>query len=93
MNKYEMLYIIDNNVSDEVKDKVMSKIKNVIEASGGNILDENKWGTTKFAYEINHQREGYYVLLNFESDPTLPEELTRQIRNMNETYRCMIIKK
>lgn len=93
MNTYEMLYIINNSISDEEKEAVMAKLKGVVEASGGKVLSEDKIGTQKFAYLINRQREGYYVLLNFEADSSLPEELNRQIRNMNETYRCMIIKK
>lgn len=93
MNKYEMLYIINNTISEEEKETVMSKVKSIIEVSGGKILSEEKIGTQKLAYLINRQREGYYVLLNFEAASSIPEELNRQIRNMNETYRCMIIKK
>lgn len=93
MNKYEMLYIINNTISEEEKETVMSKVKSIIEVSDGKILSEEKIGTQKLAYLINRQREGYYVLLNFEAASSIPEELNRQIRNMNETYRCMIIKK
>lgn len=93
MNTYEMLYIINNSISDEEKENVMSKLKGVVETSGGKILSEEKLGAQKLAYLINRQREGYYVLLNFEADSSIPEELNRQVRNMNETYRCMIIKK
>lgn len=93
MNKYEILYIIDNRLSDEEKQNVIDRVNNIVTSNDGNILSEEKWGTKKFAYLINDQKEGYYVLMNFEGPVTLPEEINRQVRNMSETYRCMILKK
>ena len=93
MNKYEMLYIIDNDVQDEQKEVVINRLSDVVTNAGGVVENIDKWGTRKYAYPINYKNEGYYVLMNFESDPTVPGELDRQIRIMDETVRAMILKK
>ena len=64
--KYEMLYIIDKDLTDEAKEVVVDKVKKIIESKNGNILTLDKWGMKKFAYPINYKNEGYYVLVNFE---------------------------
>ena len=93
MNKYEMLYIIDNDAAEEVKEEIVNKLADIVTNAGGVVENIDKWGTRKYAYPINYKNEGYYVLMNFEADPTIPQELDRQIRIIDEAVRCMILKK
>ena len=93
MNKYEMLYIIDNEVSDEKKEEMIQKMSDIVTNAGGEVENIDKWGTRKYAYPINYKNEGYYVLMNFVANPTVPQELDRQIRINDETVRCMILNK
>ena len=93
MNKYEMLYIIDNDAAEEVKEEIVNKLADIVTNDGGVVENIDKWGTRKYAYPINYKNEGYYVLMNFEADPTIPQELDRQIRIIDEAVRCMILKK
>ena len=62
MNKYEMLYIIQNDVDDEVKNKIVEKYSKLVESLNGTVESVDKWGTKKYAYKINFKSEGYYVL-------------------------------
>lgn len=93
MNKYEMLYIIENEASEEKKQAVIDKLSDIVTTSGGTVESIDKWGTRKYAYPIDYKTEGYYVLMNFEADATIPAELDRQIRINDDTVRCMILKK
>ena len=94
MSKYEVLYIIDNDVADEKKTEIVSKLSALIEANGGNVIAVDKWGTRKFAYRINvngtYKHEGYYVLMSFESDGAFVAELERQMRNNESIIRELV---
>jgi len=93
MNKYEMLYIVKNDISDEAKQEVVDKMAEVITSNGGEIEGTDKWGTRKLAYPIDYKSEGYYVLVNFSAPANVPDELKRFIRITDELVRSMIIKK
>ncbi len=93
MNSYELLYIIANDISDEAKEAVIAKISAVVTDNGGTIDDVDKWGTRKLAYPINYKTEGYYVLVNFTSPATLPDEVERVMRITDSIVRFMIVKK
>ena len=84
MNSYELLYIIDNEISDEAKEAVVAKISAVITDNGG---------TRKLAYPINYKTEGYYVLVNFTAQATLPSELERVMRITDSVVRFLVVKK
>lgn len=93
MNKYEVLYIIDNSCSEEARLNVIGKLEGIVTANGGTVENIDKWGVRRFAYPINFKTEGYYVLMNFEANAEVPALIERQVRIMDETYRCMVLKK
>ena len=90
MNKYEMLYIIANDLTDEAKEAVVAKFEKLVTENGGNVEKIDKWGTKKFAYPIDYKAEGYYVLMTYNAEPTLNKELVRVAGISDEVIRQMI---
>lgn len=93
MNKYELLLIIENELTDDKKEAVIEKISSAVTAAQGTVDSVDKWGTKKYAYPINFKNEGYYVLVNFTAPASVPAEIDRLVNIMDETVRCMIIRK
>ena len=93
MNSYELLYIVKADMEEEARAALISRFSDLIVAAGGEITESDEWGKKKFAYPINYVNEGYYVLVNFKSQPTLIAELERNFRITEETVRSMIGKK
>ena len=93
MNKYECLYAIVPELNEEETKSVIEKFNGVITANGGMIENVDEWGKRKLAYLINKEAEGYYVLINFESNAEFPAELDRIYKITDGVLRSMIIKK
>ncbi len=93
MNNYELLYIINNDLADEAKEALIAKLNGVVTENGGSVESVEKWGTKKLAYPINFKNEGYYVLVNFTAEATLPSELERIMRISDSVERFMVVKK
>lgn len=93
MNSYELLYIVKADMEEEARAALISRFSDLIVAAGGEITESDEWGKKKFAYPINYVNEGYYVLVNFKSQPTLIAELERNFRITEDTIRFMIVKK
>ena len=93
MNKYEVLYILSSKLDDAAKEAAIQKFSNIVTSAGGVIDKLDKWGTRKFAYPINFQNDGYYVLMNFTASESVPAELKRQMRISDEVVRSMLLKK
>ncbi len=92
MNKYEILYIIRCDIDDDQKQKVVEKYEALAQQLG-TLETLDKWGMKKFAYEINKQSEGYYVLMNVACDAAAQAEIDRQMGIDDNVVRKMIIKK
>ena len=93
MNNYELLYIIDNDLSEEAKEALVAKLNAVVTDNGGSVESVDKWGTKKLAYPINFKNEGYYVLVNFNAPANLPSELERVMRITDGVVRFMVVAK
>lgn len=77
MAKYEMLYLLNNELSDEAKEAEIAKYEDVVKSMGGAVVSTDKWGTKKTAYPINYKTEAYYVLMTFEAEANVVSELER----------------
>lgn len=88
--KYETVFIVDPRLDEEATAAVVEKFKALI-AGEGTIGEVEEWGKRRLAYPINDQAEGYYVLINFESEPALPAELDRVYKITDGIMRSLII--
>jgi small subunit ribosomal protein S6 len=90
-NSYETLFIIDASLSEEAIKGLVDKFTALI-AEHGKISDVNEWGKRRLAYPINDKEEGYYVLVNFESEGNLPAELERIFGITDGIMRSIVIR-
>lgn len=93
MTKYEMLYILDNSLTDEVKESIVKKFEDLVKSNGGNVEKIDRWGVKKLQYPINYKSEGYYVLMTFEAERTLVVEMKRVAGITDGIIRRLITKR
>ncbi len=91
MRAYELMVIIDAELDDEVIDATVKRIADLVGQRGGTIKREDRWGRRRFAYEINHKLEGYYVLFEFVGGSEL-DQLERALRLADETVRHKVVR-
>lgn len=91
MNKYESVVIINPNVDEEGIKKLVQKFTDLINTDG-KVEKVDEIGKKKLAYEVKKNKEGYYVVFYFESNPNLISELERNYRITDEVIKFMSVK-
>ncbi len=89
MTNYEVLFIIDPALEDEKKEATIEAVKEII-AADGEVGNVDVWGMKKLAYPIQKKSEGYYVVIEFQGNPSLPKELDRRLRISDNVMRHLI---
>lgn len=92
MRKYEVTFIIDSALEDEKKDATVETVQSII-AADGEVEKVDVWGLKKLAYPIDKKEEGYYAVIEFQGNPTLPKELDRRLKISDNVIRHIIINK
>ena len=93
MNKYELALVVSAKMEDEERAAVVEKAKSYITRYNGTISEVVEWGKKKLAYEIRHQREGFYYFIQFEADANCPAEVERHLRIMDNVLRYLVVRK
>ena len=92
LRQYELIYIIQPEASDEEKDRVSTRIKDVIERFDGSIVTIEEWGKRKLAYEIRRYTKGvyyYYILVGM---PGVTQEIERNLKMFDACIRYLTVR-
>ena len=91
MNKYELAVVVNGKLEDGEKNAVVDKAKALITRFGGEITSADDWGKKKYAYDVKKTKEGYYVFIKFQAEPTAPAEIEKRMRIMENVYRYLLV--
>lgn len=92
MNQYETIIIINPNIESEDVEKVIEDVQNQISGSGGTVTKVDKWGKKRLAYEVAGNKDGIYILINFEADPEFIQRLARYYGLAEQIIKYMIVR-
>ena len=92
MRPYEVMIIFEITTDPPAIQAVVDRVLETIRTSGGNPGAVDRWGRRPFAYEVNHKREGYYVLVEFTSEVATVNELDRMLSLADEVVRHKVIR-
>src|ERR1035438_5865851 len=79
MRPYEGMAIFEATTEPAVIQGVLDRALEVIRTTGGAPGAIDRWGKRTFAYEVNHKREGYYVVVEFTSETQTVADLDRML--------------
>jgi small subunit ribosomal protein S6 len=89
---YEVVFIIDPGAGDDEVMRLSEAVQKIITSQGGVITKTEVMGRRQLAYEINHKKDGTYVLLEVEGSGAEIAELERRMRVNDQILRYMTIR-
>ena len=89
---YEMIFIVNPDAADEDVVKLSEAVQKIITSQGGSITKTEMMGKRKLAYEINHKKDGNYVLLEVEGSGAEIAEAERRMRVNDQILRYMTVR-
>lgn len=92
LRPYEVMIIFDATLEEDSIQGIVDRATQLIRDRGGNPGQIDRWGKRRFAYELNHRWEGYYVVAEFTAEPTSIAELDRMLRLADEVVRHKVIR-
>lgn len=91
MNKYETVFIISNQITEEQRNSLCARIEDLI-SKNGTIIKKEDLGEKRLAYEIQKQKSAFYYIINFESDSSFIYELERNYRIIDEILKFIVVR-
>jgi len=91
MRKYETIFIVDPDISEEERRPIFARLDEMIPQYNGLVIEYDEWKMRKLAYEIKKKKRGYYVRLEYCGDGALVDEIERLFRIDERILKFMTV--
>ena len=85
------MYILRSNLETEAIKAEVEAAKNIITSNNSKVLDVKEWGLRELAYEIEHNKKGYYVVMNVEATKEAINEFNRIAGYSEKIIRHIVV--
>lgn len=92
MPQYETMYILRPDLGEEQTDQAIAKYQNLLQEQGAQELETQHRGKRRLAYEIQRNREGVYIQMNYTAPGTAVAVMERAMRLSDDVIRYLTIK-
>jgi small subunit ribosomal protein S6 len=89
---YEVMVILDADLEEETIRSAVDRYVELLKSKGAEQGPIDHWGKRRFAYELKHRWEGYYVVLQVKSEPDAVDELHRTLALSDEVIRHKVLR-
>ena len=86
MRAYELMIIFDAGLDESSVQTYINRIEAQAADVGATVHRVDKWGVRRFAYEMKHRWEGFYVVMELLA-PNALDEVDRNLRLADEVIR------
>ncbi|TMD40375.1 MAG: 30S ribosomal protein S6 [Chloroflexi bacterium] len=92
MSPYELMYIVKPELDDQAVQQEIERVSQLIQTNGGQIKKVTPWGKRRLAYSVKDQREGYYVVEEFDLDQAKVTEVERVLKISDTVFRHLLVR-
>jgi small subunit ribosomal protein S6 len=90
MKEYELTVLIHPDLEADL-DTPLNKVRELIKASGGEIVTEDNWGKKKLAYKINKEEFGVYLYMDVKLPADAPLKISNTLNITDEVLRYLLV--
>jgi small subunit ribosomal protein S6 len=91
LRDYELMYIVRPELDDDAVRGTVKSVRGLIEAQGGDVVKTTLWGKRRLAYEVQHLRDGHYVLVVLHLDTAKVASVARALRIHDTVFRHLLV--
>jgi len=92
MRAYELMTIFRPEMAENEVRSEVTTIEAALSAGGAEVKETDFWGKRRFAYEIEHLKEGYYVLVAFQAEAGAVDDVDRALSLSDNVLRHKFIR-
>jgi small subunit ribosomal protein S6 len=93
LNHYEAAMLLKPGLSDKDVEKFIAEMRELLGAKEAVEIDEGRVERRNLAYPVKKNTEGYYVFIQFDAPPTLPDAMKLELKHREELLRLAFIRR
>ena len=91
MTKYETTFILEPGLDEARVNEEVERVTQWIKDLGAELLDVQRWGKRRLAYEIHRKRDGIYTMFLYQGPGSAVKEIERRLRLNEQVMRVLTV--
>ena len=91
MNTYETTFILEPGLDEAQVNEQIDLVTGWIKGGDGEVIEVQRWGKKRLAYEINKKRDGIYTMILHKSPGAAVKEMGRRLRLTESLMRLLTV--
>ncbi len=91
MIKYETTFVLEPGLDEAQVNAEVERVSQGIKDLGGEVLEVQRWGRRRLAYEIHRKRDGIYTLVLYQGPGAIVKEIERRLRLNESVLRALTV--
>ena len=92
MNKFEVVLIINPELSTSILNKEIDSFKDKLNSQSGKVINEENWGLRDLSYNISKFKKAFYKFLQIEAPGSLVKNISKELNQSENLIRYIFIK-
>lgn len=86
------MYIVKPDLDDQAVQQEIERVGQLIQTNGGQLKKVTPWGKRRLAYTVKDNREGHYVVAEFDLDQAKVQEVERVLKISDTVFRHLLVR-
>jgi small subunit ribosomal protein S6 len=91
VTKYETTFVLEPGFDEARVNEEIERVTQWIVDLGGEVLEVQRWGKRRLAYEINKKRDGIYTLMLYQGPGPVVKEIERRLKLNESVMRVLTV--
>ena len=92
MNKFEVVLILNPELSTNTINEEINKFKSNLESHSAKIINEENWGLRDLSYSINKFKKAFYKFFQIEASDQIIKKINKELNQSENLIRYIFIK-
>jgi len=90
--RYESMIVFRADLQEAGTKEQIERVRKLLEGQGAEIGGMHEWGLRELAYEIEKERRGFYLLVEYQSTSAAVSELERNLKLSDAVLRFVSVR-
>lgn len=92
LREYETIFLLRPDLAEDLVDKIVERLRGIVQRDGGKVIKVENWGKKKVAYEVKKHLRAIYVRFVYLGNTHMVAEFERNLRMTDDVLKYQSVK-
>ena len=92
LREYETIFLVRPDLAEDLVDKIVERMRGIVNREGGKVIKVENWGKKKTAYEVHKHLRAIYLRFLYLGTTKMVAEFERNLRMTDDVLKYQSVK-